>query len=63
VNYRFLLSLLIFVIGVIAVGFISRLVSHQWTTNLICMIALSGILAIALRIINFRDMFNIIKNE
>jgi O-antigen/teichoic acid export membrane protein len=63
VNYRFLFSLLIFVIGVIGIGFISRLIGSNWTTNLICMIALSGILAIVLRIINFRDMFNIIKNE
>ncbi|MGD0712120.1 MAG: polysaccharide biosynthesis C-terminal domain-containing protein [Bacteroidales bacterium] len=62
-NYRFLFSLLIFVIGVIGIGFVSRLVGSHWTTNLICMVAISGILAIVLRIINFRDMFNIIKNE
>jgi hypothetical protein len=63
INYRFLFSLLIFVIGVIGIGFVSRLVGSHWTTNLICMVALSGTLAIVLRIINFRDMFNIIKNE
>jgi hypothetical protein len=62
VNVRFLISLLIFVIGMIIIGYFSRQFGNQWTVNLIIMISLSGALAIALRIINFRDMFKIIKN-
>ena len=62
-NYRFLFTLLIFVVGVIGIGLVSRQFGFAWTTNLLFMVSLCGMLAIALRIINFRAMFNIIKNE
>ena len=62
VNVRFLFSLLVFVIGMIFIGYFSRQFGYSWTINLIIMIALSVALAIALRILNFRDMFKIIKN-
>ena len=62
INYRFLISLLIFVAGVVLIGYFSRQVGNYWTTNLIIMVGLSGLLAIILRIVSFRDMFNIIKN-
>ena len=62
INYRFLFSLLIFVAGVIAIGYLSRQMENRWTTNIIIMIGLSGLLAIILRIISFRDMFKIVRN-
>jgi len=62
VNYRFLMSLAVFVAGVVLAGFASRKFGFDWKTNLLMMAAVSGLLAVALRIINFRSMFNIIKN-
>jgi O-antigen/teichoic acid export membrane protein len=61
-NYRFLFSLFIFVTGVIGIGFVSKQFGFSWTINLLCMVALCGSLAMVLRIINFREMFKIIKN-
>jgi O-antigen/teichoic acid export membrane protein len=62
VNYRFLTSLLIFVLGVIAIGIASRQFELRWTSGLLIMAALSGLLAVLLRIISFRTMFKIIKD-
>lgn len=61
-NIRFLLCLVIFVAGVFVVGYISRQFHYSWTINLMIMVALSGLLAMALRIISFRKMFKIINN-
>ncbi len=63
INVRFLISLIIFVIGVIGAGYISKQFEYRWTTSLIIMILISGTLAIILRIVNFRDMLKIIKND
>jgi len=62
VNFRFLFSLVIFVAGVLVVGYLSRQFNYSWTINIMIMVALSGLLAMALRIISFRKMFEIIKN-
>ena len=62
VNFRFLFSLVIFVAGVFVVGYLSRQFNYSWTINIMIMVALSGLLAMALRIISFRKMFEIIKN-
>jgi O-antigen/teichoic acid export membrane protein len=62
VNYRFLFSLLVFVAGIILIGFMSRQFDFQWTTNIFIMIILSCLMAVLLRIISFRDMFKIIKS-
>jgi O-antigen/teichoic acid export membrane protein len=62
INYRFLISLVIFVAGVIVMGYLSRQMANNWTINIIIMIGLSGLLAIILRIISFRDMFKIVRN-
>jgi O-antigen/teichoic acid export membrane protein len=63
VNYRFLTALVVFVAGVIVIGYGTKQLDLRWTTNLLLMAAMSGILAVALRIISFRDMFKIIKSE
>jgi O-antigen/teichoic acid export membrane protein len=62
VNFRFLISLLLFVIGVVTIGYLSQQMNNKWTTNIAIMIGLSGLLAIILRIISFRDMFKIVRN-
>jgi len=62
-NYRFLISLLVFVAGVILIGYASKYFGDHWKTGMIIMIASSGLLAVLLRIISFRDMFKIIKSE
>lgn len=63
VNYRFLVSLLIFVAGVFFIGFFSVEMHYSWVTNLILMITASFCLALVLRIISFRKMFKIIRSE
>ena len=62
INVRFLISLIIFVIGVFIAGYASRQFEYQWTTNFIIMISISGLLALILRVVSFRDMLKIIKN-
>jgi O-antigen/teichoic acid export membrane protein len=62
VNYRYLFSLLLFVTGIILIGYLSRQFDYQWTTKLFIMIILSCLLAVVLRVISFRDMFRIVKN-
>lgn len=63
INYRFLISLVVFVSGVLLIGYMSQYLEFQWITRMMIMIVGSFILAMMLRIIGFRKMLHIIKNE
>jgi O-antigen/teichoic acid export membrane protein len=62
VNFRFLLSLIVFVVGVVVVGLWTKQLGYSWMTNIIIMCFISFILSIVLRIISFRSMFQILKS-
>lgn len=63
VNVRFLLALFVFVIGVIVAGLWTKQLDYSWMTNIFIMCVLCFFLSIILRIISFRSMFQILKNE
>lgn len=63
INYKFLLSLLIFATGVVLIGYLTLQLEYQWISRMMIMILASGLLAIILRIISFRKMLGIIRNE
>jgi O-antigen/teichoic acid export membrane protein len=62
-NYKFLISLVVFVTGVLLAGYFSQQLKFQWITQMMIMVFVSVLLAIVLRIISFRKMFHIIRNE
>lgn len=63
INYKFLISLVVFVAGVFLIGYISMQLEFQWITRMMLMIIVSLLLAILLRIVSFRKMFQIVRNE
>lgn len=63
INIRFLASLMVFVAGVFLIGYISMQLEFQWMTRMMLMIIVSFLLSILLRIVSFRKMFQIVRNE
>ncbi len=60
---KFLSVLVIFVVGVLLAGYFSRYFPFDWKVNLLIMIAVSGVLAIVLRLLHLRDFVRIIRDE
>ncbi len=60
-NYRFLIVVALFIIGVIAINFFSKLLKFDWEVNFILMIVVSLFLAFALRLLNIKSLLNILK--
>lgn len=67
INYKFLISLFVFVVGTVTIGYLSQQLKNEfrfgWMTCMMIMIAGSFALALILRILGFRKMISIIKNE
>lgn len=64
VNYRFLITLVLFICGVIVICFISKsLPNLAWMSQFMIMIFLSFLWAFVIRIISVRSMYRIIKYE
>ncbi len=64
VNYRFLITLVIFVIGVVLICIISKgLPLDAWMSKFMIMISMSFLWAFVIRIISVRSMYRIIKYE
>jgi O-antigen/teichoic acid export membrane protein len=73
INYRYLLTLLFFVIGVILLNFISKAVDLQqlgigpsgnsWLVNFFLMIVLSIGFAAALKLLNLKSMLQILRED
>ena len=61
VNYRLLVTLLIFVTGVIAINLFSKTLHFSWMINFIFMITGCTIWAFAIRLLSIKSMFRIIK--
>jgi O-antigen/teichoic acid export membrane protein len=64
INYRFLITLTIFVIGVVIICIISKsLPNLAWVSQFLIMVSLSFLWAFVIRIISVRSMYRIIKYE
>lgn len=61
VNYKLLTSLLLFALGVAAIGFITKGLNSDWKINLGIMVACCGLLAFATRLFSIKSMFRILK--
>jgi O-antigen/teichoic acid export membrane protein len=73
INYRYLLTLLFFIIGVVLLNFISKAVdfrqlgigpsSNSWLLNFFLMIVLSFGFAAALKLLNLKSMLQILRED
>lgn len=63
INYKYLLVLLVFVSGVVLAGYFSQQLNFDWKINLLLMVAVSFLSAMALRLINIRSFIQIIKSD
>ncbi len=63
VNTKFLITLLIFVVGVILINIGTKSMTYVWHTQFITMVILSFLLATVLKLFNFRSMFDLIRSN
>ncbi len=63
VNYQYLGGLLVFVIGIIAMGYFSRLLPYEWKFNFSLMLMGSILLTFLLRLINVRELIKVFRSE
>jgi len=64
VNFKFLLKLFLFGLGVIAINFLSKKINYSeanWYFNFLIMVTACGIWAFAIRLITAKGMFRIMK--
>ncbi len=61
VNYRLLTMLILFTAGVIFINYASLFFNFTWMINFVIMIALSGLWAFAIRLLNIKSMLRILK--
>jgi len=64
VNFRFLLQLLLFGLGVIVINYLSQKIHYSqssWMLNFLLMVLASGAWAFAIGLLSFRGMFRILK--
>ncbi|HNX43420.1 MAG TPA: oligosaccharide flippase family protein [Bacteroidales bacterium] len=63
INKKFLITLPVYVAGVIAINIGTKSLSLAWETRFLMMMAFSLLLAIALKLFNFRSLFELIRNR
>lgn len=63
INYRFLFTVLLFIVGVIAINFFSKEIKLDWEINFILMIIASLIFAFLLKLLNIKLLLSILKEE
>jgi O-antigen/teichoic acid export membrane protein len=62
-NYRFLAVLVLYVGGVVLMGWISTQLPYDWKINISILIMGSGLMAIILRLLNIKQFIAILKSE
>ena len=60
-NYILILKLLVFIIGVILLGFLTKQLNLQWELSLVIMVTASGLLSFIIRLVSPRYLFQILK--
>lgn len=61
VNYRLINTLIIFIIGVIAINYGSKMLNFNWIINFILMTSACGVWAFVSGVLNIKAMFRILK--
>jgi O-antigen/teichoic acid export membrane protein len=61
VNYRLLLTLIIFIAGVVLINYSSKLIHSNWLVNFIIMVSACGVWAFAIGLISIKSMMRIMK--
>lgn len=61
INYRLILTLIIFCTGVILINYFSKTVFQEWKINFVLMVIASGLWAFAVRMLNIKSMIRILK--
>ena len=61
VNVRLIVSLLIFILGIVVFNYASRSFTSNWIINFTIMLAFSGIWAFVSGLINLKSIFRFIK--
>jgi O-antigen/teichoic acid export membrane protein len=62
-NQKYILSLVIFSLGVILITYLSKQIGFDWKINFVIMVILSIILASATKLLNIRAAIKILKSE
>jgi O-antigen/teichoic acid export membrane protein len=60
-NYTLLLQIFLFIIGVIFIGYFSKMLPFLWQINLVVMIILAITLSMAIRLLSLRELFKLLK--
>ncbi len=64
VNYRFLITLFVFLIGVIIFNYVSlKMPVNDWIMKFVIMAIMSTLFAFAIRLINLKALYNVVKND
>ncbi|MCF8296567.1 MAG: oligosaccharide flippase family protein [Saprospiraceae bacterium] len=62
-NIRYIISLLVYVLGVLIVGYYSNLIHDNWIVNFAFLIVVSLVWASVLKLINIKSLIQIIKTK
>lgn len=60
-NWKFLRSLMIFIVGIIIIGFMSKFISQHWSINFLIMISLSILWAFLSQMLSFQSALKLLK--
>ncbi len=64
INYRFLITLFVFLIGVIIFNYVSlKMPINDWIMKFVIMAIMSTLFAFTIRLINLKALYNVIKND
>lgn len=61
INYRLLITLVVFIIGVLGFNYLSKFASESWMLNFAVMLAASGIWSFAIGLLSVKSMYRILK--
>lgn len=61
INYRLILTLVIFIAGVVLINYFSKTLYDNWIVNFVIMVAACGIFVFAIRLITIKSMVRVLK--
>lgn len=61
INYRLILTLIVFIAGVIIINYFSKGIHKNWMVNFVIMVVASGAWAFAIRLISIKSIIRILK--
>jgi len=64
INYRFLITLFVFLLGVIVFNYVSlKMPVNNWMMKFVIMAIMSTLFAFTIRLINLKALYNVVKND